>query len=149
MQAPLWLTTLNTALIVVSGIFLGLGVFFIRRQQVARHRASMLTATMFAALFLVVYVARALTFETKLFAGEGLGRLFYLVVLGSHTVLAIVVGPLVLVVLYRALKGQFARHRRLARLTVPIWLYVVVTGWLIYMMLYFWSPTPGGTALLP
>jgi len=96
----------------------------------------MLTATTFAALFLVVYVTRALLLPTKFFPGEGLIRVIYLAVLVSHTILATAVGPLVLVVLYRAFKGQFPKHRRLARITLPIWLYVVVTGWLIYVMLY-------------
>jgi putative membrane protein len=134
------LTTLvplvNTSLIVISGVFLLIGYYFIRTKQVILHRRAMLTATTFAALFLVVYVARALLFPTKFFAGEGLLRVVYLAVLISHTILATVVGPLVLVVLYRAFKGQFPKHRKLARLTLPIWLYVVVTGWLIYLMLY-------------
>jgi putative membrane protein len=135
-QAPAWLPTFNTSLIVVSGLFLAIGYIFIRRKQVRRHRASMLTATVFAALFLVVYIARAMLFETKMFAGEGTIRVVYLIILISHTILATVVGPLVLIVLYRAFKGQFARHRKLARITVPIWAYVVVTGWVIYLMLY-------------
>ena len=135
-EAPLWLPLLNTALIVVSGCFLVLGYNFIRRKRVEAHRRSMLTATVFAALFLVVYVVRALTFETRLFAGQGLVRATYLTILVSHTILAIAVGPLVLLTLRRALRGEFARHRKLARLTAPIWAYVVVTGWVIYMMLY-------------
>lgn len=135
-EAPLWLPLLNTALILVSGCFLVLGYSFIRRKRVQAHRRSMLTATVFAALFLVVYVARALLFETRLFAGEGPIRVVYLAILVSHTILAIAVGPLVLVTLRRALRADFARHRRLARLTAPVWAYVVVTGWVIYMMLY-------------
>jgi putative membrane protein len=135
-EAPLWLPLLNTALIVVSGCFLVLGYTFIRRKRIEAHRRSMLTATVFAALFLVVYVVRALLFETRLFAGQGLVRVTYLTILVSHTILAIAVGPLVLLTLRRALRGEFARHRRLARLTAPVWAYVVVTGWVIYMMLY-------------
>ena len=135
-EAPLWLPLLNTALIVVSGCFLVLGYTFIRRKRVEAHRRSMLTATVFAALFLVVYVVRALLFETRLFAGQGPIRAIYLAILVSHTILAIAVGPLVLLTLRRALRGDFARHRKLARLTAPVWAYVVVTGWVIYMMLY-------------
>jgi putative membrane protein len=135
-EAPLWLPLINTALIIVSGCFLVLGYTFIRRKRVEAHRRSMLTATVFAALFLVVYVVRALLFETRLFAGQGPIRAFYLTILVSHTILAIAVGPLVLLTLRRALRGDFARHRRLARLTAPVWAYVVVTGWVIYMMLY-------------
>ena len=125
----------NTSLIVISGVFLLVGYYFIRTKRVILHRRALLTATVFAALFLVVYVTRALLFPTKMFAGEGAVRAIYLAILISHTILATLVGPMVLVVLYRAFKGQFVKHRRLARITLPIWLYVVVTGWLIYMML--------------
>src|SRR5207249_1127116 len=96
----------------------------------------MLAATVFAALFLVVYVTRAVLFETRIFPGEGLVRAVYLVILVSHTVLAIAVGPLVLVTLRRAFVGDFLKHRQIARFTAPVWAYVVVTGWVIYLMLY-------------
>jgi putative membrane protein len=134
--APEWVAMLNTSLIVISGIFLLVGYYFIRRRQIEFHKRSMLTATVFAALFLVVYVSRALLFETKVFAGEGLVRVIYLAILISHTILAILVGPFALVTLRRALKGEFAKHRRIARITFPMWLYVVVTGWVIYWMLH-------------
>lgn len=135
--APEWLPPLNTGLIVVSGVFLLLGLYFIRRKQIAPHRAGMLTAASFAALFLVVYVARWLLYAPKHFEGEGLIRAVYWLVLGSHMVLATLQAPLVLAVIGLALRGQYARHRRLARLTVPIWLYVVVTGWIVYALLYW------------
>ena len=131
-----WIPLVNTSLIVVSGIFLLLGYYFIRQKRVLPHKRSMLTATAFAALFLVVYVTRALLFETRIFAGEGWVRIAYLGILISHTILAILVGPFALVTLRRALAGQFARHRRIARVTFPMWLYVVVTGWIIYYMLH-------------
>jgi len=134
--APTWLPPFNTALIVVSGVFLVIGLLFIRRKQVALHRASMLTATSFAALFLVVYVARWALYAPTHFTGEGPLRAFYFVVLGTHMLLAMVQVPLIVVVLTLALRGQFSRHRRVARITVPVWLYVVVTGWLVYGMLY-------------
>ena len=134
--APLWLPPFNTALIVISGGFLLVGLGFIRRKQVALHRAAMLTATTFAALFLVVYVARWLMFAPAHFSGEGPIRVLYYLILVSHMVLAIAQVPLVLTVLTFALRGQFARHRRLARITVPVWLYVVATGWIVYGMLY-------------
>jgi putative membrane protein len=134
--APEWVALLNTSLIVVSGVFLLVGYLFIRQRKIELHKRSMLTATLFAALFLVVYVSRALLFETKVFAGEGLVRAVYLVILVSHTILAILVGPFVLVTLRRALRGEFPKHRQIARITFPMWLYVVVTGWLIYWMLH-------------
>jgi putative membrane protein len=135
-EPPAWLPLLNSGLILISGLFLAAGYLFIRRKMVAQHRLAMLTATLFAALFLVVYVSRAVLFETKAFPGEGLIRTLYLAILISHTILAIAVGPLVVVVLRRALRGDFERHRRLARITAPTWGYVVVTGWLIYLMLH-------------
>ena len=135
-EAPAWVPLLNTTLIVVSGLFLALGYYFIRRKRVIAHKRSMLTATAFAGLFLVVYVTRAVLFETKVFAGEGWVRVVYLAILVSHTILAIAVGPMVLLTLRRALRGDFLRHRRLARITAPTWAYVVVTGWIIYLMLH-------------
>ena len=135
--APEWLPPFNTALILVSGVFLVLGLIFISRKQVALHRASMLTATTFAALFLVVYVARWIMFAPKHFEGEGLIRVVYFAILGSHMVLAVAQMPLVIATLALALRGNFPRHRRLARITAPIWLYVVVTGWIVYGMLYW------------
>ena len=127
---------LNTSLIVVSGVFLLLGYYFIRRRQIEFHKRSMLTATLFAALFLVVYVTRALLFETKVFAGEGVVRWIYLAILISHTILAILVGPFALVTLRRAFRGDFPKHRQIARITFPMWIYVVVTGWIIFWMLH-------------
>ena len=132
-----WLPLFNAVLIGVSGIFLLTGFYFIRRKQVAYHQRCMITATVFAALFLIVYVTRALLFETKLFASEGIVRAAYLGILGSHMVLAVVVGPLVLVTIALALRRSFPRHRRLARITLPMWLYVVATGWIIYLMLHY------------
>ena len=134
--APEWLALLNTSLIVISGICLLVGYYFIRQRKIELHKRSMLTATVFAALFLVVYVSRALLFETKVFAGDGIVRVIYLVILVSHTILAILVGPFALVTLRRALRGEFPKHRQIARITFPMWLYVVVTGWIIYWMLH-------------
>jgi putative membrane protein len=131
-----WLPLLNTSLIVVSGGFLLLGYFFIRRRQITGHHRSMLTATVFAGLFLVVYVTRFLLLQPRIFAGAGPVRTAYLTILISHTILAVSVGPLALITLRRALRREYRRHRRIARITLPIWLYVVVTGWTIYWMLY-------------
>ncbi|MBX5493247.1 MAG: DUF420 domain-containing protein [Chloroflexi bacterium] len=135
--APAWLPPFNTGLILVSGVFLLLGLYFIARKQVARHHASMLTATTFAALFLVVYVARWALYAPKHFEGDGLIRTVYWLILGSHMLLAMVQAPLVLATLVLALRGSFAHHRRLARLTVPVWLYVAITGWIVYALLYW------------
>jgi putative membrane protein len=131
-----WFPLIDTALIGISGIALLFGYYFIRHKQIQKHKFSMLTATTFAALFLVVYVYRYLAYPTKVFAGTGTVRVVYLIILAVHIVLATVIVPLVLIVLYRALTKQFARHKRLARITLPLWLYVAFSGWIIYMALY-------------
>ncbi|MBM3451019.1 MAG: DUF420 domain-containing protein [Armatimonadetes bacterium] len=131
-----WLPPLNTALIVISGVAVLCGYAFIKRRDVARHRASMLVATVFAGLFLVVYVARWVLLGSKPFVGEGTVRAIYLFLLGTHIVLAIALGPMVLVTLARALRGRFDMHRTLARRTLPVWLYVAASGWAIYWMLH-------------
>jgi len=130
------LPAIDTAFIVISGLFMLLGVYFIRKKMVLHHHRSMLVATAFAASFLLLYVVRALLFEARQFQGDGIARAFYLAVLISHMVLATVVGPLVLATLGLALRGNFPRHRRIGRFTVPIWLYVVASGWTVYVMLY-------------
>jgi putative membrane protein len=131
-----WFPLIDTALIGISGIALLFGYYFIRHKQIQKHKFSMLTATTFAALFLVVYVYRYLAYPTKVFAGTGTVRVVYLIILTVHIILATVIVPLVLIVLYRALTKQFARHKRLARITLPLWLYVAFSGWIIYMALY-------------
>ena len=136
MPSPEAFAALNTGLIVISGACLSAGYLFIRRRRIVWHQRMMLSATLFAALFLMVYLTRYFLFAPKLFAGEGAVRIVYLAILISHTILATALGPLVLVTLWRALRRQFPRHRRLARFTFPIWLYVAVTGWVIYAMLH-------------
>lgn len=136
MELERWLPLLNTAIIGVSGVALLLGFLFIKRGNVVYHKGSMLTATAFAALFLIVYVIRWALLGSRPFAGEGWLRAVYLGVLLSHTVLAVGIVPLVLLTLRRAFREEFSRHKRLARITLPLWLYVVLTGWIIYAMLY-------------
>ncbi|HUZ00454.1 MAG TPA: DUF420 domain-containing protein [Thermomicrobiaceae bacterium] len=138
-----WLPLIDTILIGISAVAATIGYLFIRTNsrrfrttKVRYHRASMITAAAFAAAFLFLYVYRWAFLGTKFFTGHGLARGVYLSVLATHIVLATVLGPLVLVVLYRALTRQFPRHKHLARRTLPIWIYVAATGWLIYLMLY-------------
>jgi putative membrane protein len=135
-NAEIWLPAANAALIVISGIALVVGYACIRRKQVVWHRRMMLTASVFAALFLVVYVTRALTLPTKFFPGEGISRTVYLTILVSHTIIAALVAPFAIVTLRRALAGRFTQHRQIARITLPMWVYTAVTGWIVYMMLY-------------
>lgn len=132
------LTLLSTTFIVLSGLSLLVGWYFIRfRKNQILHRNFMLGATVFAALFLVAYLTRTFQYGSKPFGGTGGWKLLYLATLFPHIVLAMVVGPLALWLLYLALrKRDFATHRRVGRVTVPIWIYVAASGWLIYFMLY-------------
>lgn len=132
------LTVLSTACIVLSGTSLLLGWYFIRaRRAVAAHRNTMLAATSLAALFLVFYVTRWSVYGSKHFDGAGGWQLAYVAVLVPHIILAVALVPLALRLLYLALrKRDFAAHRRLARVTLPVWLYVAASGWLIYYLLY-------------
>jgi putative membrane protein len=140
MSSPeVWLPALNAALIVISGICLIVGYVFIRSHQVAWHRRSMLTASVFAALFLIVYVSRYLWLGSKIYPGDGVSRVVYLAILISHTTIAIAVAPLAFVTLRRGLSGRFKRHRQIARITLPMWIYTAVTGWVVYMLLYVFS----------
>lgn len=130
------LAPLNAVLNFTATCFLVAGYIFIRRRDVIRHRASMIGAVSASALFLVFYVTRFALTGTHRFAGEGLARIAYLGILFSHMVLAVVIVPLVLRLLYLTRKERFAEHRRLARWTYPAWLYVSVTGIVVYVMLY-------------
>ena len=132
------LTVLSTACIVLSGASLLVGWYLIRwRRERTAHRNAMLTATAFAALFLVFYVTRWWVFGSKLFEGTGGWRVLYFSILAPHILLAIAVGPLAVRLIQLALlREDFVAHRRLARITLPIWLFVAASGWLIYYLLY-------------
>lgn len=130
------LPALNATLNATSALFLLLGYFFIRRRQVERHRLCLLAAFTTSTLFLVSYLVYHYHAGSKSFPGQGWIRSVYFGLLLSHTVLAAVIVPMVLMTLSRALKGSFDRHRRIARWTFPLWLYVSITGVIIYLMLY-------------
>jgi uncharacterized membrane protein YozB (DUF420 family) len=130
------LPTLNAALNALAALCLVAGYLLIRRRRVAAHRAAMLTAFGCSIAFLGSYLAYHYQVGSVRFPGTGTIRLVYLSILATHTVLAAAVPVLALVTLYRAFRGDFARHRRIARVTLPIWLYVAVTGVVIYWMLY-------------
>ncbi|MBP2018106.1 putative membrane protein [Symbiobacterium terraclitae] len=131
------LPTVNAILISVSGVLILLGIRAIRRGEQDRHRRAMLTATGLAALFFVLYLTRVALGGLTSFNGPAALRPVYLAVLFSHLTLAIVQVPLVLVTLYQGLRGLFPRHRRLGRVTWPIWVYVSATGVLVYGLLRF------------
>jgi uncharacterized membrane protein YozB (DUF420 family) len=130
------LPALNAALNGVATVFLVAGYAFIRARRIAAHRASMLAAVAASALFLVSYLVYHANAGSKPFEGTGPVRAVYFVILITHIVLAAAIVPMVLVTLARALKQRFDRHAAIARRTFPIWLYVSVTGVIIYLMLY-------------
>ena len=130
------LPTLNAALNGVATVFLLAGYACIRARKIAAHRASMLAAVTASALFLVSYLVYHANAGSKPFPGTGPVRAAYFIILITHIVLAAAIVPMVLVTLARALRQRFDRHAAIARRTLPLWLYVSVTGVVIYVMLY-------------
>jgi len=130
------LPTVNAVLNASAAVAMLAGFLAIRQRRIAVHRACMLTAVGLSALFLVSYLVYHAQAGSRPYAGGGVMRTVYLSILLTHTVLAIAIVPLVSTTLYRALRAQFVRHARLARVTFPIWLYVSVTGVVVYWMLY-------------
>ncbi len=130
------LPALNASLNALAGVFLVAGFAFIRQRKIGAHRLSMLAAFGCSIAFLVSYLYYHSQVGSVRFQGAGGIRTLYFTVLISHTILAALVPFLAAVTLFRALKERFARHRAIARWTLPIWLYVSVTGVVIYWMLY-------------
>jgi uncharacterized membrane protein YozB (DUF420 family) len=140
---------LNAVLNGTSGLLLIFGFYFIMRRQIRSHRFCMVSASLVSALFLVGYLThhaiRTYYFgigPTR-FTGEGLARPIYFTILTSHTILAAAVGPFVIATLVKGLRGRFETHKRFARLVFPVWLYVSLTGVVVYLFLYQWYPATG------
>ncbi len=140
------LPAVNACLNALSAVFLGAGYFFIRRQNKIAHRNCMIAAFITSALFLVCYLTYHIGKHyvqgsgVTRFTGQGWLRPVYFAILISHTILAVIIVPLVLMTLHRAIKERFDSHRIIARWTWPLWMYVSVTGVLIYLMLYQMFP---------
>jgi putative membrane protein len=130
------LPALNAALNGTAAVLLVWGFLLIRRGRKDAHRRVMLTAFAVSVLFLTSYLVYHANVGTVRFRGTGAVRVIYLSILLTHTVLAAAVPPLAIVTLSRALRGRFDKHRTLARWTLPVWLYVSVTGVVVYWMLY-------------
>ena len=140
-RAPLFMNDsvlphLNAALNATSFILLVAALYQIKRGNVQMHRRLMLSALAVSGLFLVSYVIYHAQHGSVRFQGQGAVRVVYFIILVTHVILAAAIVPLVFVTLRRALAGDFARHRRIARWTYPIWLYVSITGVVVYLMLY-------------
>lgn len=134
---------LNASLNALSGIFLLAGYINIKRKRIAIHRRFMIAACITSLLFLVSYV----TYHSlrhgvvTRFAGTGAIRTFYLTMLTTHTILAVVIVPLAILSVMNGLRMRVIEHRRVARWTFPLWMYVSVTGVLVYFFLYHWFPS--------
>ena len=132
---------LNAFLNATATVLLLLGFVAIRRRERERHRRFMIAASATSAAFLVSYLFYHYQVGSVPFTGQGPIRILYFTILISHIILAAVIAPLVLMTLTRALRGDFERHRRIARWTWPLWMYVSVTGVVVYFMLYWWYPS--------
>lgn len=130
------LPALNATLNALSGVLLATGYLFIRARRIAAHRACMLCAFGTSTLFLVSYVVYHWNAGSRPFPGAGPIRVAYFAILVTHVILAAAILPLALLTLVHALRARFDRHVRLARWTFPVWMYVSVSGVVIYLMLY-------------
>lgn len=133
---------LNASLNALAALLLLYGFVLIRRRQFEAHRKVMITAFSVSTLFLVSYLYYHLSYPPNRFGGQGALKTFYLLLLASHVILAAVITPLVLRLLWLGSKASFAKHARLARIVWPLWMYTSVTGVLIYFLLYQWYPVP-------
>jgi uncharacterized membrane protein YozB (DUF420 family) len=127
---------IDATLNAICAVFLVCGYFFIRRRKIAWHRACMVTAFGVSIIFLLLYLYFHDHVGVIRFSGQGWIRPVYFTLLVSHSILAAVIVPLVLITLWRALRERFDKHRSIARWTLPIWLYVSVTGVVVYWLLY-------------
>lgn len=132
------LPSINAGLNSLSAICLLAGRYFIRHKQITAHRRAMLTACVVSALFLVCYAIRFVLTGTHRFPGEGLWRGVYLAILSSHMFLAMAVPVLALRAVQLAWQSRIEAHRRIVKYAYPIWVYVSVTGVVVYAMLYHW-----------
>jgi uncharacterized membrane protein YozB (DUF420 family) len=130
------LPAVNATLNATSGILLAIGYVLIKQRQINAHRNCMLMAFASSTLFLISYVTYHAHIGSKPFPGVGPVRLIYFAILISHILLAIVILPMAITTLSRGLRGDYRRHRTIARRTFPLWMYVSVTGVIVYLMLY-------------
>jgi uncharacterized membrane protein YozB (DUF420 family) len=130
------LPALNATLNAIAGTLLVIGYVLIRRGRVQQHRRVMIAAFSTSTLFLISYLVYHANVGSRPFPGQGAIRGVYFTILLTHIVLAIVIVPMALITLSRGLRGRFERHVPLARWTLPLWLYVSVTGVIVYLMLY-------------
>lgn len=130
------LPAVNATLNAMSFILLTIGYYFIKNSNEKAHKTLMLSALSVSILFLVSYLTYHFNVGSVRYTKQGWVRPVYFTILSTHTILAIILVPMVTVTLIRALKERFDRHRRIAKWTLPVWMYVSITGVVVYMMLY-------------
>jgi putative membrane protein len=133
-----FLPALNALLNGLCTVALLIGFYFIRRRNIPAHRLSMMIAFVFSSLFLVSYITNHALHGETIFPGSGTVRTVYLSILISHVGLSVIALPMVLTTFFFSLSGRIRQHRKIARFTLPIWLYVSVTGVVVYAMLAAW-----------
>jgi uncharacterized membrane protein YozB (DUF420 family) len=136
MMFGIHLPTLNAVLNGTSAVLLGLGFYFIKTGNIAAHKRAMTGAFIVSSVFLASYLTYHYRYGSTHFSGSGPIRAIYFAILISHTILAAVVAPMAILTFVRALRGRFVEHKKIARLTWPVWIYVSITGVVIYLMLY-------------
>ena len=132
---------LNATLNASSFVLLSSGYYFIRQKRVVAHRNCQIAALTASVLFLVSYIVYHAHHGTTRFTGQGIARPIYFTILTTHTFLAAVIVPFVIITVRRAKRGDFLRHKAIARWTLPMWLYVSITGVVVYLMLYHLYPS--------
>ncbi len=132
---------LNATLNASSFVLLSSGYYFIKRKRVRAHRNCQIAALTASVVFLISYIVYHAHHGTTRFAGQGIARPIYFTILTTHTFLAAVIVPFVIITVRRAKHSDFARHKAIARWTLPMWLYVSITGVLVYLMLYHLYPS--------
>jgi putative membrane protein len=132
---------LNATLNASSFVLLSSGYYFIRQKRVIAHRNCQTAALTASVLFLISYIVYHLHHGATRFAGQGIVRPIYFTILTTHTILAVVIVPFVIITVRRAMRGDFLRHKAIARWTLPMWLYVSITGVVVYLMLYHLYPS--------
>ena len=130
------LPAVNATLNAIAAVLLAIGWMLIRRGRWRQHRAVMISAFCTSVLFLISYITYHAHIGSKHFTGQGPIRVVYFTILLTHTVLAVTIVPLALITLSRGLSARYDRHRAIARWTLPLWMYVSVTGVIVYLMLY-------------
>jgi len=132
------LATVNAGLNATAAVLIGTGFYFIKQKNIQAHKACMIAAMVVSAVFLTSYLVYHYNVGSVRFTKQGWIRGVYFPLLLTHTVLAAVVLPMILRSAFLALKGRFGKHVRIARWTFPVWMYVSVTGVIVYIMLYRW-----------